>query len=123
MIANLEDIVVPVAVFGAIAYIVKVLSDNRTRKHLIEKGLVGENVKYLFPEKQEDKSLSSIKWGMVLIGLGLAIFIGQIVKVNNPEIADEMTIGGMFILSGLALLVYYFIANRMAKKSKSEGSV
>jgi hypothetical protein len=40
----------------------------------------------------------------------------------RPDLAEEVTIGCMLIFGGLALVIYYAIANRMLDKSKEKGS-
>jgi len=105
--------------FGVVAFIVKIILEHQTRKKLIEKGMLDENVKYLYADRPEDRILPSLKWGMILIGVGIAFFIGQLVP---PELAEEITIGGMFLFAGLGLILYYAIANRMVKKLKEKPS-
>ncbi len=111
------DIIVPIGIFIAFAYTVKVLSDNRLRRQLIEKGQVNESVKYLFMDRSDKNVPSSLKGGMVLIGIGVAVLIGQLVPHHMME---EVTIGGMFLLAGLGLVLYYFIASRLVEKDKPE---
>jgi hypothetical protein len=60
-----------------------------------------------------------LKWGMVCMAIGIALFIGQIAP---PDLVEEVTIGAMFVLAGLALVIYYPIANTMLKKSKEENN-
>lgn len=108
------DVAPLIIFFGVVAFIVKIILEHQTRKKLIEKGMLDEKVKYLYADRPENRILLSLKWGMILIGIGLAIFIGQIVP---PELEQEVTIGGMFVLAGLGLLIYYLIANKMVKKS------
>ncbi len=105
--------------FGVVAYVIKIILDNATRKKLIDKGMVDENVKYLYMDRPTSQTLSALKWGMVAIGIGAAIFIGQMVQY---DLREEVTIGCMFIFGGLALVIYYPIANRMLKKHKKENS-
>jgi len=105
--------------FGVVAYVVKIILENGTRRKLIDKGMVDENVKYLYADVPETRILSGLKWGMVAIAIGLAIFVGQMVQ---PALQEEVTIGCMFIFGGLALVIYYAIAKRMLEKSKGENS-
>ena len=79
-----------------------------------------EKVKYLYMNKLEAHVPSSLKWGMVLIAVGAAILIGQFVPYSYQE---EATISGMFIMAGLALIVYYFIAGKIIKKAEEEKSL
>lgn len=113
---------VPITSFIVIAYIIKIVSDNRIRHRLIEKGIPEENAKMLFGGKIESRSMSSLKWGLVLTGIGLALFIGQLFP---RSISEEMTVGGMFIFAGLGFLIFYFITQRMDKAAianKSSGN-
>lgn len=107
------------AMFLVVPVIIKLLSDNKTRRKLIEKGLVDEKVKYLFLDKPKEHVSSSLKWGMVLIAVGLAVFVGQMAP---KELVEEVTIGAMFVLGGLALVIYYAIASKKMNKSEVERS-
>jgi len=118
-------ILVPIVLFIVIGWIIKVLSDNRTKNMLIQKELVNENVKFLYEDRLDKYVPSSLKWGMVLIALGLAIFIGKILA-ELPGIMmrshDEETIifALMFIFGGLALIIYYSIASKKMKKEEEK---
>lgn len=104
-------------VFISIVTIVKMFLDHSLRRKLIEKGMVDEKVKYLYASAFENQVPSSLKWGMVLTAIGIALFIGQFVPYSFRE---EAMISGMFIMAGLALIVYYFMASRMAKKLEKQ---
>lgn len=108
--------VVPLlALFIAIAVIVKIALDHRTRQKLIDKGMVDEKVKYLYRENGETRALGTLKWALVLIGIGLAVIIGQLVP---DRMMEEITAAGMFLLAGIGLLVYYVIASRVMSKHR-----
>jgi hypothetical protein len=101
-------VVVPVIFFSVVA-VFKILSDNSLRKAIVDKGLVDENVKYLF--RKTDAS-SSLKWGIILIALGAAIFIAQ-----SIDMSDESIFGMMFLFAGAGLILYYFMT---AKKPEND---
>lgn len=105
MDSYLSDVLPLVIVFFTICFVIKTILDYSMRKRLIDKGLVDKNLKYLF--KFGSPSSSSLKWGMVLVGIGAAVIIGRLAPYRWSE---EATISGMFILAGLALIIYYFIA-------------
>jgi hypothetical protein len=108
--------VVPLlGLFIAIAVIVKIALDHRTRQKLIEKGLVDEKVKYLYRENGDTRALGTLKWALVLIGIGLAVVIGQLVP---DRMMEAITAAGMFLLAGVGLLVYYAIASRVMGRNK-----
>ncbi len=110
------EFIIPIGVLMVIGWVIKVLSDNRLRGRLIDKGVLDENAKFLFMNQTEPSNLSSLKWGLVLLGLGLALFIGQLFP---SSITNDMTVGGMFIFAGLGFLVYYFVARRIIEQSRS----
>jgi hypothetical protein len=111
------DFLIPISVFVVIAYIVKVISDNRVRSRLIEKGALDENVKHLYWGKRSSSHQTSLKWGLVCIGVGLGLFIGQLFP---HRVNDEMSIGFMFALAGVGLMIFYFIAKRSTSVNKEE---
>ena len=107
---DLVPMVVVTVIFGTLVLIIKILSDNRIRKSLIESGQVDEKAKYLYLKagNKTPDPLSSVKWGMVLIGVGLALLIGQFIGqfVHYSDV-EGITIGLMFLFAGVAFLIYY----------------
>jgi len=115
-------ILVPIVLFIIMGWIVKVLSDNHIRKLLIEKNIDSESVKLLYSDKLEKYVPSAMKWGMVLVAVGLAIFLGKLMVLIpglTPYRHDEETFifALMFIMGGLALIIYYTMATRAMKKA------
>jgi len=114
---NLSDVLQMAIGFFTICFVVKASLDYFMRKRLIDKGLVDKNVKYLF--QYGSPALSSLKWGMVLVGIGAAVIIGRLVPYRWT---DEVTISGMFILAGLALIIYYFMAPKKPNGNSEQDS-
>jgi len=110
------DVFIVAIIFFSFFGVVKVISDNRLRQKLIDRGELGENIKHLYTSPKY-QTLSSLKWGFVLVGLGLALLIGQLIPV---DIQDEIIVGAMFILAGSGLLLYYYISNQLQKKSNQK---
>lgn len=104
-----DDVLITIAVFGGIAIIIKIIADTLTRHRLIAKGMVDEKVKHLFIRDAQLQRLSSLKWGMVLIGIGVALVISQLAE---DYITNESVFGLMFIFAGAAFLIYYSIARK-----------
>ncbi len=100
-----ESVLIVTVVFGSILLFVKIIADSKIRSKLIDKGMVDENVKYLSGTNVP----SSLKWGMVLTSMGLAFFIGLLFP---EEVRGEVTFGSLFILGGIALIVFYFIVHK-----------
>jgi len=111
----LENILIPAVVFAAIIAVVKIITDTMTRHRLIDKGMVDERVKNLFVKDAQLQRLSSLKWGMVLIGIGLALFLSQIA---DEYISDQSIFGLIFLFAGIAFLIYYGIAQKYINGTK-----
>ena len=106
-------------VFGSIVLVVKFLTEYFTRRRLIDKGLVDEKVKYLFADAGMTHLLSNIKWGIILIAIGLALFWKEL---SPYRVEDETIWGLMFLLGGIGFLVYYFIAKSHIEKRRQDGT-
>lgn len=112
-----EDILVPAIFMFFTTVIIKILSDNRIRRMLIEKNMLNQNIQYLFTNPFESQIPSSLKWGMVLVAIGLAVLIGQFAPEN---LSEEITFSMMFILAGLALIIFYVVGSRFMKLRQAE---
>ena len=115
----MEEVLIVGIVFLSMLALVKMIVDYATRKKLIEKGLVDEKVKYLFGNMGENNFLSNIKWGIVLLSIGIAFFWRQFMDFR---VEGETVIGLMFILMGIGFFVYYFIAKSYMEKQKRDDS-
>ena len=105
-------------VFGTAAFIVKTVLEYRMRRQIIEKGLVDEKAKHLFAGAITTET--SIKWGMVLIGIGLAILLGEMFPYS---VSDEITVSLIFLFSGVGLIVFYLISPWLAKRQKDRTTI
>ena len=111
---------IAVFILGVIGYfileLVKVVSENRLRHKLIEKGLVDEKVKLLLDSRPLAQLDGSLKWGIVLIAVGLAfMFAYGIYNWVPSAVREEITAGVVFFMAGLGMIVYYFLARRQEK--------
>ncbi|MFC1557316.1 DUF6249 domain-containing protein [candidate division KSB1 bacterium] len=111
-----EPILITLTVFFTIGMIIKWSLEYKLRKAIVEKGEVTENLKHLrhiFHSHEYSGRMSSMKWGLVLIGIGSGLLVGTLL---GNEYSDEISAAFMFIYAGIALLLYYFIAGRLEKK-------
>jgi len=105
----------PVFIIFPIMYLmVKAIMDYYTRKKLIEKGLAGEEVKKYFETVPNHFFSSSLKWGIILTFLGIAMVI---MRLADEYIPAETAIGIMLIAAGLGMLLYYFLAGKKTGES------
>ena len=117
MFTELIPIVAIISFLGAIVAIVKISSDNKIRRQLIEKGLTDESAQLLMPKKFNGHVSSSLKWGIVLICIGLAFLIGQVAPVEHP---DNITAICLFLFAGIGLVLYYQIEKKAKENEDSK---
>jgi len=120
----MDEVVPIVAIAGSFIFVfslVKIVLDFRTRRSLIEKGLLDEKVAYL--SKFTNGFMGSLKWGIVLVGIGLALVIYKAFPVYDwRRSGDEeaYVFGLMALFAGVGLLIYYFVSATQMKKQKRE---
>ncbi len=112
----MEPALILAVIFFGIVAIIKTVSDSRTRNRLIEKGVADDKIRAYFEASTEVQPLSSLKWGMVLVGIGLAAFISQ---AFPRYVSDEIAFGLIFIFAGIAFLIYYPLAERRLRRMRN----
>lgn len=111
------EILTPLGILGILVWALKMYLDYRTRRQLIEKGLVDEKIKFLYDRSGTSKALSNLKWGVVLVGIGLAALL----SFWFPDhLHEEGTIGLMFVFAGVGFMIYYFLAPKNNHEAKGE---
>ena len=103
------EIFVVAIVFFSIVMIVKLFTEYLTRKRLIDTGLVDEKVKFLFKGYGKSHNLNNVKWGMILVAIGIPFLWHEMAPYR---VSGESVIGMALILAGLAFVIYYFISKR-----------
>jgi hypothetical protein len=106
------DMLVPISVFGCIAYCIKVCVDAMVRRRMIDKGGSGELADSLLRDEEMRRRHSSLRWGMVLLsvalGFGLIQWFGW----------REVTPGAVAVLAGatgLGNLAFFVISRRLGQ--------
>ena len=102
-------IIVP-AFFFAIVYSIKIISDNRAKRTLINQNMSTDMVEKLFLERPIPDTDSALKWGLIIAGIGIAFCLLQILPFDVDE---PITYGIVFLFGGASLLAYYaLVSNR-----------
>jgi len=116
----MQEFLIVLTIFGSVAFVIKILSDNRVRTRIIENTNINDQEKMALLQTGQPggQTLQSIKWGLVLIAIGLALLIGNIFPY---QVSEEMTFGFGFLFAGLAFLAYYILAKRMAGDQELPG--
>jgi len=110
------EVLIPISFFLMIFAIIKILSDNKVRQRLIERGQIDENVKQLFAPQTEAQHLTNLKWGMVSLAIGLALLVDSFFD----SLSDAAKVGIVLIFVGVAFLIYYQKAKQYIEKNEQK---
>lgn len=104
-------IIVPAFLF-AIVYAIKIISDNRAKRTLINQNISPEMVDKLFLDRPLPDIDSALKWGLIIASIGVAFCVLQVLPFDEHE---PITYGIVFLFGGASLLGYYaLLSNRPA---------
>jgi hypothetical protein len=109
------DIIIPIFLFGGITAILWKFFDTRhkERMSIIEKGLVSEDLKYLYASSaMKSNPYSSLKYGMLAVFIGAGILISAFVSTIVGSHEEQMSAGIIFLSGGLGLITFYAIAKK-----------
>jgi hypothetical protein len=104
------EILIPITLFVAIAYVIKVIVDARTRRALIGANGSEELVRSIMAGEDLRQKHSSLRWGVTL--LAIAVGFGLIEAGGWQEITPGV-IAVLAGATGLGNLAYYFLSRRM----------
>lgn len=103
---NKADIFTSIALFAMIYGIVYLLVRKRERLALLQKGQDAS----VF---DSSKRPSSLKWGIVLVGIGIGILLGRVVSVYTGIDEEPATFSMICLFGGIGLVVYHFLAKKL----------
>jgi len=129
MSSALEHLVPVIAIiftFGIPGLIIfwAIYTKHRERMRLIEKGVTPEEARKYFniTERRYRNNYSSLKFGIILLFLGLGIFLANILS-DVYNFSDGVLFGIVLLFAGAAYLVYYAIISRAMKNSPENKTV
>ncbi len=107
---ELTPILVLAIIFGTIYAIIALNIRRKERMALLERGADPA----IFHEPKREK-VTSLKYGLFLIGIALGIFMGNILE-ETTRLEPEVTYFSMiFLFGGLALVISYFLGKKLDK--------
>lgn len=103
----LAEILIPLTFIIAVSFVIYQYFRNRhvEKMSLIEKGIGGDELKHLLGHyKKKPNNLNLVKIGIILIGIGLAILIGNFIPEDSNE---QVTLSLVFLFPGIGLMIFY----------------
>ena len=108
------EFLVPISCFAMIFGIVYLLVRRKERLAMIEKGADPS----IF--ERGSKAPTSLKWGMLFVGIGVGILLGKIFAAYSC-LGEEASMFSMICLfGGLSLVIYHFVERSMEKKGSNQ---
>ena len=108
------EVLIPISFFLTVAGIwgFTLLTRHKERMTMIEKGLSAEDIKALYHRGTLRISpLSSLKWGMIFVAVGVAGIIGMWIH-ENYFVDEGIYPALMAVFGGIALIIFYLLANK-----------
>lgn len=106
-----------VGFFAFVLGMTKVLSDNWTKRKLIEARVSDDVIRTLFRKESDPELFAALKWGIVLVSLGLGLAASQHLHTSFEE---PLAWGVVLVSGGLGLLAYYGAARALLRRDARE---
>lgn len=103
------SLLVPITLFLSIVAIIKFVMDARVRRRLAETHASEDLVRSMLEADERGRRLSALKWGLVLVLMGLSFGLIDLLDLG-PE--DPAVYGLLLVASGAGMLGYHLIAHR-----------
>jgi len=101
--------------FTMLAFIIYQVMQHRLRMKMVEKGVTNLDLTKIKPPSD-----NSLKYGMVCIALGVAIFMGLTFERYVPDLGGEFTVAFVPLFIGVALIASAMIERNRAKKNSPQ---
>jgi uncharacterized membrane protein YiaA len=106
-----QEVLIPMTFFACLFGIVYIYFTTRHRERmaLIEKGADPA----LFQVKQSPQGFSTLRFGLLFVGVSLGIIFGAILHASMPSMPEETGYFSMiFMFGGLALISHHIIVRK-----------
>ncbi|MCX6230184.1 MAG: hypothetical protein NTZ33_01455 [Bacteroidetes bacterium] len=104
----MEDIFVPLSMFGMVLGIVYLSIRKKERMALLQKGLEGD----YFDKNKPTKKALNLKYGLLSLAVGAGILIARIFEYYGC-MHQEGYFAMIFLLGGISLILYYFLEKKL----------
>lgn len=104
------EILVPLGFFAAIVWIVKIISDNRIRRKVLDQRVSDELAEAILKkDASEPSALGALKWGLIVLAVGGALVLVEMLSIDVDE---PLAYGLLFLAAGGGLVAYYLIVSQ-----------
>ncbi len=100
---------VPVVLFVCVVASIKIVMDGLVRRRIAQSGASEDLVRALLAADERNRSVSSLKWGLVLVLVGFAFGLIDLLNLS-PD--DPATFGIVIGAAGLGMLGFHVLAAR-----------
>jgi Na+/H+-dicarboxylate symporter len=104
------EFLIPIAFFAMIFGIVYLVVRKKERMLLIQRGADAS----VFESKRNETA--NLKWGLLFLGLGIGILLGRVFAAYTCLGEEASYFSLICLFGGLSLVIYHFIARKMAKQ-------
>jgi hypothetical protein len=105
------EFLIPIAFFAMVYGIVYLFVRKKERLALIAKGADAS----IF---ESPKQPSSLKWGLVFVGIGAGILLGKVLAVYTTLEEEPAFFSMICLFGGIGLVIYHLIANRFEETAR-----
>jgi hypothetical protein len=101
------EFLVPLGFFAMVAYIVKLISDNRLRRKVLNSPASEEMAEALLKQQRTGpQTRSALKWGLIFVALGVGVLFVNVLAIGFES---PLAYALLLLATGAALLGYYTI--------------
>lgn len=102
---------IPMVLFVCVVLAIKIIMDGRVRTKLAQSGASEDLVRAMLAADEQNRKVSSLKWGLVLILVGVAF---GLIDFMNLGPNDPATFGIVIFAAGAGMLGFHNLVNRRA---------
>jgi len=106
------EFLIPIAFFAMVYGIIYLFVRKKERLALIAQGADAT----IFESSKGQPS--SLKWGLLLVGIGTGILLGKVLAVYTTLDEEPAFFSMICLFGGIGLIIYHLIANKFERAAK-----
>jgi DMSO reductase anchor subunit len=111
---NHGEVLIPISFFAMVLAIVYLSYRKKERMALIQSGRDASVL------KEDSRCYSSLKWGLLIFGVGLGLLIAEFLEKYEVMSAEAAYFSMASIFGGMALIIDFFIEKYREDKKQTE---